>query len=560
METVRSRVQLNGLRVAAIALAGVLIAGPATATLTCDQSTIQGVAPADTTITSVTSVSSPLAYCDVKGSIATSTDGQSNTVLFELGLPNAWIGDFVFIGNGGFAGSLQAVAGGQFIGAVGAGLAAAATDTGHESALGVLGALDGSFGLLSGNEPALAAREDFSYRAVHLSAVASEAITTAYYGSAIFSYFDGCSTGGRQALVEAEKFPNDFNGIVAGDPAISDPIAGFNWNDKALLKSAAGYLSPSDIELVDQAVLNECDGVDGVVDGLIQDPRKCNFDPKSLQCKGSKKVNCLNNQQVKTLKAIYSGAVTNGNARLYPGYMPSDPGGSDGWMLWITGFTAPQFDVANPWGAPPASLGVAPLQWSFQDQFMKYFVFDDPTYDSLLFNFRHKVDVNALNSIVTEFQGNGENTDLSPFFAAGGKLIMYHGWSDPALTPLVSVDYYTAVAQRLYGGDFTQLQNNARLFMVPGMHHCGGGPGPNVFDPLSPLIGWVQFNIAPADIVAAHFTDNDPTKPIDRTMPLCPYPQEASYIGGGAPIDMATSWVCADPTPSTSRHHKHHHS
>jgi feruloyl esterase len=550
MKTVRASIPLSGLLVVAIALAGVLIARPAAATLACDAPTIQGVAPSDTTITSAAIATSPVTYCDVKGTIATSTGGQNNTVIFELGLPNAWIGDFVFIGNGGFAGSLQAVEAGEFIGSVSVGLATAATDTGHESALGPLGSLDGSFGL-NGVEPALAAREDFSYRAVHLSTVASETITTGYYGSSMFSYFDGCSTGGRQAMVEAEKFPTDFNGIVAGDPAIGDPIAGFNWNDQALLKSSAGYLSPSDIELVDQTVLAECDGLDGVADGLIQDPRKCHFDPKSLMCRGSSKTNCLNNQQVKTLQAIYSGAVTNGNAPLYPGYMASDPGGPDGWAEWITGFVSPQFGVANPWGSAPTSLEVAPFQWSFQDQFMKYFVFDDPTYDSLVFNFRHKVDVNALNAIVTEFQGNGENTDLSPFFAAGGKLLMYHGWSDPALTPLISVNYYTAVAQLLDGGDFSQLQNNARLFMVPGMHHCAGGPGPNVFDPLTPLIGWVQFHIPPAEITAVHFTNNDPTMPVDRSMPLCPYPQVATYIGG--PVDVATSWVCENPSVATAR-------
>jgi feruloyl esterase len=549
METSRARNPLRGLLVAAIALAGLLIARPSSAMLSCDTSTIltaiENTAPTGTTITAAM-VTSPVTYCDVKGSIATSSDGQTNTVLFELGLPNTWSGDFVFIGNGGFAGSVQAVDEGEFIAAVSEGLATAATDTGHESALGPLGSLDGSFGLTSGDEPALAAREDFSYRAVHLSTLASEAITTAYYDSTMHSYFDGCSTGGRQAMVEAEKFPTDFNGIVAGDPAIGDPIAGFNWNDQALLKSSAGYLSPSDIELVDQAVLAECDGLDGVVDGLIQDPRKCNFNPKSLMCKGSNKTNCLNNQQVKTLQAIYSGAVTNGNSSLYPGYMASDPGGPDGWDEWITGFFPPQFGVANPWGTAPTSLEVAPFQWSFQDQFMKYFVFDDPAYDSLAFNFRHKVDVKALNTIVTEFQGNGENIDLSPFFAAGGKLIMYHGFSDPALTPLISINYYTAVAQLLYGGDFSKLQNNARLFMVPGMHHCAGGPGPNVFDPLTPLIDWVQLKIPPAEIIAEHFTNNDPAMPVDRSMPLCPYPQVATFIGGSASVDSASSWSCAN--------------
>ena len=545
LKTARNSTIVAALLLVGSALFGILLPGPAAAFLSCDPMTLQKAAPDGTTITSATMNASPVAYCDVLGTIATSSEGQNNTVIFELGLPTAWVGDFVLIGNGGFAGSLQAVTGGQFIGAVSFGLAAGATDTGHESALGPLGSLDGSFGLV-GNEPAFAAREDFSYRAVHLTALAGKAITMAYYGvPGMFSYFDGCSTGGRQALVEAQKFPADFNGIVAGDPAIGDPIAGFNWNDRALLKSSAGYLSPADIELVDQAVLKECDGLDGVVDGLIQDPRKCHFDPRSLMCTAGKQNNCLNNQQVRTLLAIYSGAVTNGNARLYPGYMASDPGGPDGWSEWITGFAPPKFEVANPWGAPPGSLAVAPFQWSFQDQFLKYFVFDDPNYDSLDFNFRHKSDVDALNSIVTEFQGNGENIDLSPFFNAGGKLVMYHGWSDPALTPRISVHYYTAVARLLYGGDFSRLQANARLFMVPGMHHCAGGPGPNMFDPLTPLIEWVQFGVPPASIIATHFVNNDPTMAVDRTMPLCPYPQKAKYTGGA--VTDASNWECANP-------------
>ena len=254
--------------------------------LSCDQATIQGVSPNNTTIISATPVTAPVTYCDVRGSIATTSSGQNNTVLFALGLPNDWRGDFVFIGNGGFAGSIQAVNEGEYVPSIADGLATAATDTGHESPFGpALGSLDGSFGL-SGGQPALAAREDFAYRAVHLSTVSSEAITGAYYNSPMYSYFDGCSTGGRQALVEAEKFPTDFNGILAGDPAIGNPIAGYNWNDQALLKYSQAYLSPADITTIDQAVLAECDGLDGKVDGLIQDPRKCNFNPIETAMQG----------------------------------------------------------------------------------------------------------------------------------------------------------------------------------------------------------------------------------------------------------------------------------
>jgi feruloyl esterase len=533
-----------------IALAAVLPAGSASAHLSCDAGTIQGLVPAGTTITSAATVTKLTTYCDVKGSITTN-NGQGNVyVLFELGLPVAWNGSFLFWGNGGFGGSVQQpFQAGTFDFLLTFGLAVAMTDTGHESSAGFYDFLDGSFGL-SGGQPDLAAREDFEYRAVHQTTVDSQRIVQAYYAPPYpiyyASYFDGCSTGGRQALVEAQQFPHDFRAIVAGDPGIGDPIAGFNWNAQALLQTPSSYLSPSDIELVDQAVMKECDGIDGVVDGLIQDPRKCNFDPATLLCTTGQTSNCLKPQQINTLKAIFSGAVGDGNVQLYPGYEPSDMGGPDGWPLWITGFTPPQLGVAEPWGPPPASFPVAPFQWSTQDQYLKYFVFNDPNYNSLNFNTYNPLDMKALAAPISAYPFVvGENTDLSAFFNLGGKLVMYHGFSDAAVAPQVSVDYYTGVANTLYRGDFSQLQDHARLFMVPGMHHCGGGPGPNVFDPLGPAALWaLGFAPPPAQIIATHYVDNDQTKPVDRTMPLCPYPQVAKYVGG--PVDVASSWTCSN--------------
>ena len=547
----------------AIAFGAILPGSAARAqVLSCDVPTIQSVAPGDTTIVSAEIKSSPVVYCDVKGAIATSTAGQNNSVIFELGLPDTWNGALLFLGNGGFAGSLQAVDNGGFAFNLNFDWAVTTTDTGHESSAGFYGFLDGSFGLIGG-QPNLAADEDSAYRAVHVSTAVSQVITTAYYTPPypirFASYFYGCSTGGRQALVEAQKYPQDFIGIVAGDPGIGDVMAGFNWNAQALLKGPAGYLSPSDIQLVDQAVMAKCDGLDGVVDGLIQDPRKCHFDPSSLMCAASQTKNCLNNQQVKTLRAIFSGAVTNGNQPLYPGYPVSDLGGDDGWTQWITGTSTPQFGVAEPWGPAPASFGAGPYQFSFQDQYLKYFAFDDPNYNSFNFDFRHQVDVNALTAAVNGFQSSGEDTDLSGFFNGGGKLIIFHGWSDPAVAPQATFDYYTAVANRLYGGDFSQPQDHARLFMAPGLHHCGGGPGPNAFDALSPVIFWLPFNggVTPNQIIANHYVDNDQTKPIDRSMPLCPYPQVASYVSG--PVNQAASWTCANPAAAASSHHTRHH-
>jgi hypothetical protein len=257
----------------------------AAATLACDVATLQGALPSslNVTLASATSESSPVAYCDVIGAIATSTYGQPGSVGLEIALPLAWNGRFLFIGGGGYVGSL-ANQETDFPPALEAGFAAAITDTGHESELGPLVDLDGSYAFLPDGQPNQASREDFAYRAVHLSTVAAKTLTEAYYGTtSMNAYFDGCSTGGRQAMVEAQKFPNDYNGIVAGDPALGVPIAGFNWNDQALLANADSYLPVAKVELLDQAVLAECDSLDGVTDGLIQDPRKCHFNPARHQ-------------------------------------------------------------------------------------------------------------------------------------------------------------------------------------------------------------------------------------------------------------------------------------
>jgi feruloyl esterase len=259
----------------------------------------------------------------------------------------------LFVGGGGYVGSL-AIQADDLPLPLEFGFAVAITDAGHESELGLLAELDGSYGLLAIGKPNQAAREDFADRAVHLSTTVGQTLTETYYEvTALSSYFDGCSTGGRQAMVEAQKFPNDYNGIVAGDPGIGYTIGGFNWNEQALLATADNYLPPAKVELLDQAVLAECDSLDGVHDGLIQDPRKCDFDPASIECASGDAPTCLTAGQVATVDAIYSGAKTSIGQQLYPGYTASDPGGPDGWEEWITGFVTPAFGVADPWGHRP---------------------------------------------------------------------------------------------------------------------------------------------------------------------------------------------------------------
>jgi feruloyl esterase len=526
---------------------------PAAAANTCEIAALQQSAPKGTTVTSAnlsalpTPYQSLAPYCSVSGVIATSSNGQSNQVRFALGLPAAWNQNFLFIGNEAFGGSIQAVGSGEFAVEIGRGYATAATDTGHESQLKTATAIDGSFGLAAG-QPNLAAQDDYDWRAVHVTAVATEALTEAYYDSAMFSFFDGCSTGGRQGLIEAQEFPTDFNGIVAGAPAIGDAIAGFNWNEESLLRSPKGYLTSAKVQFLDGEVLQACDGADGEADKLIQDPRQCNFDPSKLQCPYDRDAsNCLTTEQIAVVKNIYKGANANG-VQLYPGYMPSDPAGPGGWPQWITGAATPVAG-AEPWGPPPQSFVTAPIQWSLQDQFMKYFAFNSAAYDSRGFNIGDSAAASQLAGAIAHNGADGENPNLSAFINAGGKLIMYHGWSDPALSPLASVQYYNSVATQLHLS-IASLQAYARLFMVPDMHHCGGGPGPNVFDPLTPLVSWVEEGAAPNSLLARHYGDNDLANKVTRTMPLCAYPSTALFTGGN--LNDGDSWVCSQQTPSSS--------
>jgi feruloyl esterase len=260
------------------------------AAIDCTPAAIQGVAPANTTIVSATPIAAP-AYCNIFGYVTTPGPNQVN---FQLGLPTAWNGRFAFAGNGGFAGSFN-TAFFPVVGGVSLGYATALTDTGHQSP----GVFDASWALNN-----LAKQDDFLVRAVHVSTVASKAIIQGFYGGIGTSYFFGCSTGGRQGLLQAQQYPGDFDGIVAGAPALGNQVAGYNWNIHHLTASPESYLPPDKIALLDAAVLENCDGRDGVIDGLIQDPRKCTFNPSHLRCKHGDSPDCLTADQVKTVKAI----------------------------------------------------------------------------------------------------------------------------------------------------------------------------------------------------------------------------------------------------------------
>jgi feruloyl esterase len=380
------------------------------------------------------------------------------------------------------------------------GYATSSTDTGH-----------------TGNNARFAAGHpekviDFGWRAVHEMTLAAKRVVAAFYDKGpAYSYWNGCSAGGRQAMKEAQRFPADFDGIIAGSP-------GLDWTGratqavrvmKALEKDEAARLSPAQTQVLHRAAVDACDALDGTKDDLIADPGRCRFDPVVVQCKGAGEAACLTPAQVETARLIYS-PVINAKTRREIGGLA--PGSELGW-------------TATGWTASARATGV--------DQF-RFLVFNDPGWEVQRFDAATDV------SRAEDADGgtiNALDPNLKPFIARGGKLIQYHGWSDPQISPLNSTQYYTRVVDAL-GGPGT-IRDGYRLFMAPGMGHCGGGEGPNTFDMVAALEQWVEHGAAPDRIVASHATSGV----VDRTRPLCPYPQVAVYTGKGS-IDDAANFEC----------------
>jgi feruloyl esterase len=438
------------------------------------------------------------AFCRVS---ATSRPSSDSDIKIEVWLPlEGWNGNLLANGNGGWSGSInpRTLAAGLALG-----YASAMTDLGHEGS-------SASFAL--GHPEKLV---DYGYRAAHEMAVAAKAIIAGYYGHGPkFSYWNGCSAGGRSALMEAQRFPADFDGIIAGDP-------GLDWTGRALQsvwvaqathKSEESYIPPDKYPLIHEAVLQACDARDGVRDGVLEDPTGCNFDPGELQCKGSDNLKCLTATQVETARAIYTTVI---NRRTKKSVAPAFERGSE--LGWGT--------MAGP---KPFAIG---------DSFFKYVVFQDPAWDYKTFDFDSDLarTAKAENGLL-----NAMNADLRGFMDRGGKLIQYHGWSDPQIAPSSSVDYYTRVLET-FGGT-AKVQSSYRLFMVPGMAHCRGGDGTSSFDMLSALQQWVENGKAPDRIEASRIRNGV----TDRTRPLCPYPQIAVYRGTGS-TDDAKNFSCKLP-------------
>ena len=419
-------------------------------------------------------------------------------IMFEVWMPlNGWNGKFQAVGGGGYAGVISYAA---IATALTRGYATASTDTGHATP-------GGSWAL---NRPELVV--DFGYRAIHEMTRKAKAVVETFYGTRPrYSYYVGCSTGGRQGLMEAQRFPGDYDGIVAGAPANywTRMPAGNLAMAAATLKDEATRLSPAKLATLAKSAVAACDARDGATDGLIENPRRCDFDPGSLQCTGAETDACLTPAQVGAARRIYAPAVNpRTKEEIFPGMVP----GSE-----------------QTWGA----LTGGPQPFVIATDFYKYFVFSNPEWDWTTMDFDRDV---AAGEAKVGTVMNAVDPDLSAFKARGGKLILYHGWNDQLITPINSINYYESVTARMgaeSAGDVT------RLFMAPGMLHCGGGTGPNSFDALGALEQWVEHGRRPAQIVASHSANGV----VDRTRPLCPYPQVAVYAGAGS-LDDAASFTC----------------
>jgi len=427
----------------------------------------------------------------------------------ELWMPAAnWNGKFEGLGDQGNAGYINYV---DMIRPIQSGYATASTDAGHriDSTPGASG-LEFAYG-----HPELVV--DWAYRAIHEMTLESKKIIESFYGNGPkISYFFGCSNAGRQALMEVQHYPNDYDAVLAGAPQanMTGSIAGEAlWTTLALLKDPDSYIPPTMLPIIADAALAACAARDGVKDGFINDPERCNFEPSVLLCKGTELSNCLTTKQVEALKKLYSGPPRINGKFLYPGFM---------------------YGSERNWGF---SIGTGPstsANYTRTQGFFRNIVYNDLNWD--WHNWDYARDLPEAKKKLSVFETMDPN--LQPFTSHGGKLLLYHGWADGTIPPLNTVNYYKSLV-----ATNKHAEDSVRLFMVPGMAHCGGGTGPNTFDAFGALENWVEHKQAPERIIASNAPDNS----VKRTRPLCQYPKTAQYTGQGS-TDDAASFACKVPS------------
>jgi feruloyl esterase len=508
-------VRRMSLQFFAVVLSSIILAAPLAHAATCES--LSHLVLPDTTITLAKSETAetyktglieapgpPLTnlppFCRVAAEIRPTPDSR---IRFEVWMPpSGWNGKFMGVGNGGWSGEIWY----PFMGAaLRDNYATASTDTGHQGSF-----KDASFAL--GHPEKLV---DSAYRAVHEMTVKAKAIIAAYYGEAPkFSYWQGCSSGGKQGLKEAQRFPSDYDGIIAGAPANSSVhlSASGVWIWQANHSGGVEVFSEEKLRFLHKAALDACDSRDGVIDGLIDNPQSCRFDPEMVRCRGAETTSCLTGPEVEAAKKIYAGPTNPRTGKqIFPGL---EPGSELGWLMMGGGTDAPI--VASHF---------------------RYLVFKDASWTAGKLNFDSDI---ALADKLDDGLLSATDPNLKEFFAHGGKLILYHGWTDPLIAPRNTIDYYKSVLRSNEAG----AESSVRLFMAPGMDHCAGGAGPSHFNMTTALTDWVEHGKAPEMILAAHLPDGPPAAHgPDRTRPLCAYPRIAQYKGTGS-TDEANSFAC----------------
>lgn len=466
---------------------------------------------------------------------------SDSVINFTLWLPSQedWNGKYLQLGSGGWGGSIPTF---ELIEPIAQGYAVAATDDGHQIQ-----------DMASSITPTWALGHpekviDFGYRALHETATLSKTALQSYFNKAASrAYFNGCSDGGREALMEAERYPEDFDGIIAGAPANhwTHHFAGFVWNELALNGKPESRIAAEQLPAIEKAALAACDELDGVKDGVIEDPRRCHFDPGVLLCHGASGADCLTQAQIDALKQIYAGPKNpKTGEQIYPGYEPGGEAEAGTWLGWI--LPTPQFPQSS-------------IQSLFGNGFFSLVVHEDPKWDWHAMDFDR--DVKAADEKDAPIL-NSYNPDLRTFRDHGGKLIQYHGWSDAAIAPRDSINFYEKVTAFLASNpdpraaDAKDVQGFYRLFMVPGMGHCVGGPGPTSFgnsgreagtpvdadhDVLMALDRWVTQGVAPEKLIGSGKLGG--SAPVKITRPLCPYPRVARYKGQGD-SNVADNFEC----------------
>ena len=478
----------------------------------------------DVRITAVTEEAAPVPHCKVAGVIGTETN-------FELLLPENWNGKFAMGGGGGFGGVVQNTS--LMLGSLQKGYATVGTDTGHAAH-----PANGSWAYNN-----LERLVSFGHQAVHRTAVTAKALITDYYARDISrSYFTGCSRGGGQGFVEAQRYPEDFDGIVAGSPA-------YNWTmvgAAATQISAAMYPDPSNLQeavvgpeeqrLIESSYLEMCDAMDGIEDGILNDPRECEFDVATLLCEGEKTDSCLSEEQLAAVRVVYDGPKDSQGGPMYYGFPFGGESAPGGWSRWLTGGLkydddADDFQAGVDMG--PFESPVTPnAYFAFGNDIMRYFIYNDPEWSYVGYDY----DDFAREAERVAGTLNATDPDLSAFRERGGKLLIYNGWSDNAQTSLAFADYYEQVLAL-----DESAADDVRLFLMPGVEHCFGGPGPSWVNFLDEIDNWVETGNAPDQVIAYWLDENmQPT----GSRPVCAYPEVARYDGKGDPRDPS-SFRCA---------------